>query len=269
MKYITSFIFCLLFLFFANSYSRAQSYPDTYASNTITLRSDFPSKSVLMSNLQSDKAGDMSPIIGAASWDDNGKQLQCRSLLEFNYLFIPRMIMNDPSLITSAELVLYPVQVTNNPDEVNKKSRFIVRRVLSDWEDTATRWLNQPDADSAMQVKEELKKKQKSKLVSVDVTGLVMDMIRNGNNGFMICQDLHADDNIALSQWFASPKNEDENKRPLLVIRYKYYIDPSMTSLPSLRENDIQRQLEMKMSNRPATGTAPVAEPVKTDPVKD
>jgi hypothetical protein len=267
----TPLFFFRLLLLLPFSSATAQLFPENYTHGSVTIRSDFPSKSVLVSNLIVDKTGDMSPIIGAASWADSGKQLQCRSLLEFNYFFMPPMVMRDPSLITSAELILYPVQVTDNQNDLNKTSRIIVRRVLEDWEDSSTMWANQPVADSTMQVKEFLKKKHKTKPVSVDVTGQVMDMIRYGNNGFMICYDPANTPDMTLSQWFASPKNEDQNKRPLLVINYKQMQNPSLTGRKETGMDALKRQLDREELVRQQTqaSTAPVPEPVKTNPVKD
>lgn len=267
----------LLPLFFALlsvasfSSATAQFAVQNYSKGSVTIRSDYPPKSVLVSSISADKAGDMSSIIGAASWQsDSGKQLQCRSLLKFNDLFIPQSIINDPSLILSAELILSPVQVIDNQNDLNKTSRFMVRRVLSSWEDTSTKWINQPEADSSMQVTEYLKKRQKNKLVSVDVTGLVMDMLRNGNNGFMICHEPATDPNMTLSQWFASPKNEDADKRPLLIINYKQPLNTALSLRPEIEIDALQRKLIAEMNRQSTnTGTAPVIEPVKTNPVKD
>ncbi len=268
----------LLPLFFALlsvasfSSATAQFALQNYSRGSVTIRSDYPPKSVLVSSISADKAGDMSSIIGAASWQsDSGRQLQCRSLLKFNDLFIPQSIINDPSLILSAELILSPIQVIDNQNDLNKTSRFIVRRVLYNWEDTSTKWTNQPEADSAMQVTEYLKKRQKNKLVSVDVTGLVMDMLRYGNNGFMICHEPSTAPNMTLSQWFASPKNEDADKRPLLVINYKRMQNFSLTGRKETDIDALKRQLDSEelVRQQAQASSAPVAEPVKTNPVKD
>ena len=272
------FVYCLL-LIFSSAATRAQSFSGGYYSNySITLRSDYPSKSVLVTDLFKDRFGDMSPIIGAANWTDNGRQLQCRSLLKFNYIFLPGMIVNDPSLITSAELILYPALVGAVQNDQATTTKFFVRRVLENWEDTATMWMNQPAADSSMQVKEVMKKKQKNKPVSVDVTGLVMDMLRFGNNGFMICHDNSPEQPITSGHWFASPKNEDETIRPLLVINYKRNWIPQQLQRSAFTAEDIVREMDMKLLKLHMPGTnapimeptrEPVTEPVKTNPVKD
>jgi hypothetical protein len=271
MKQTTLPLFFALLLAASFSTATAQFAVQNYNRGSVTIRSDYPPRSVLVSSISADKAGDMSPIIGAASWQaDSGKQMQCRSLLKFNDFFIPQSIINDPSLILSAELILSPVQLTDNQNDLNKTSRFIVRRVLYNWEDTSTKWTNQPEADSAMQVTEYLKKRQKNKPVSVDVTGLFMDMLRNGNNGFMICHEPPTDPNMTLGQWFASPKNEDADKRPLLVINYKQSPNTALSMRPEIEIDALQRKLIAEMNREKTnTGTGPVIEPVKTNPVKD
>ncbi|MBK9568876.1 MAG: DNRLRE domain-containing protein [Chitinophagaceae bacterium] len=272
------FVYCLL-LIFSTTATRAQSYSGgNYPNYSITLRSDYPSKSVLVTDLFKDRFGDQSPIIGAANWTDSGRQLQCRSLLKFNYIFLPGMIVNDPSLITSAELILYPVLVGAVQNDQATPTKFYVRRVLENWEDTATMWMNQPPADSIMQVKEVMKKKQKNKPVSIDVTGLVMDMLRYGNNGFMICHDNTSELPMTSGHWFASPKNEDETIRPLLVIHYRSNWLPPVNGRSLFSAEDIVREMDMKIMKQNLPGTngpvmepvrEPVTEPVKTNPVKD
>lgn len=237
-----------------------------YINQSVTIRSDFPTKSVLVSSITPEKSGDESPIIGYANWSDNGNQFQCRSYLRFGNLFIPRIIQEDPSLITRAELILYPVSVQNSPEEKDKISRFTVHRVLENWADTTTRWNNQPAADSLYAVKWALRKKQKEKLVSVDVTGLVMDMVRYENNGFMISYDSSGKTPVSRWQWFASPWYQDAERRPLLVIYYKQPYTPlGSLGVATNTESDIRRAEDMKQT-RPATTGGPAPMPVNTPP---
>lgn len=222
------FVYCLL-LILSSTATHSQNYFGQYINQTITLRSDYPSKSVLVSNLLADKFGDMSPFIITANWTDKGRQLECRSLLQFNYVLLPENILTNPSMIISAELVLYPLHVSLDEDDLNKPVKFTVRRVLEYWNDSATMWINQPVVDSSMVVTKLIKKKNKNNPVKVDVTELVSEMIQSGNNGFMICPQDVKDETIALGQLFASPKNEDEEIRPLLVIKYRQMFNPNLS----------------------------------------
>lgn len=261
-RQLLSLLSCSLALFGTTATAQTNT---PYINQSVTIRSDFPTKSVLVSSITPEKAGDESPIIGYANWADNGTQFQCRSYLRFGNLFIPRIIQEDPSLITRAELILYPVSVQNSPDETDKISRFTVRRVLENWADTTTRWNHQPVADSLFEVKWALRKKQKGKLVSVDVTGLVMDMVRYENNGFMISYDSSGKTPVAKWQWFASPWYEDSERRPLLVIHYKQPFTPlGSLGVATNPESDIRRAEDLKQQRQNTSGPTPM--PVNTPP---
>lgn len=250
-------------LLFAGTPAIAQS-DIPYSSQTITYRSDLIPKSTLISNLAPDKAGAESPIIGTANWGDNGKNYQCRSYLRFANMIVPRAVYEDPSLITKAELVLFPVDVSEGSSDKDKTSRFIVRRVLEQWNDSATRWDNQPAADSLYTVKWAMKKKQKSKLASIDVTGMVMDMVRTENNGFLIVPDTTSKYTAARSQWFASPLYEDESRRPLLIIHYKVPVGPLSLLQPQNKDEDVLL-MERRLRSQPVMGSVK-PEPVNTPP---
>jgi hypothetical protein len=114
----------------------------------ITLESDSSTKSALISNLNEEKSGDMSPVIGAASWLDNDKTLQCNSLIEFDFNLIPVEIKKLPSIIIRADLVLYPINVEFVAKD-NEKPRIIhIQQVRDNWEDTTVKWKNQPTANT-------------------------------------------------------------------------------------------------------------------------
>lgn len=243
-----------------SAFSQQEVY---YASQTLTFRSDLLPKSTLVSNVAPDKPGSLSPIIGSANWGEDGKNYQCRSYLRFVNMFLPRAVVEDPSLITLAELVLFPVDVSDNAADKEKSSRFVVRRVIEQWNDSATRWDNQPAADSLFMVKWSLKKKQKSKLASIDVTGMVMDMVRTENNGFLIAHDTSGKYTASRSQWFASPLYEDENRRPLLIIHYKVPVGLT-SSKPMTKDEDVlirENRMKAQLPNRDVK-----PEPVNTPP---
>jgi len=271
MKQNKSALLCCLLFVLSSTTTTAQYYFGEYINQSVILRSDFPSKSVLVSNLLANKVGDMSPVIGAAYWADSGRQLECRSLLEFNYIFLPKMIREDPSLITSAELILSPVNTLFTKNDLNKPVNFIVRRVLQNWEDSSTMWINQPLSDSTVQVNKMVKVKNKNYPVSVDVTKLVLDMLRYGNKGFMIFPEYSAQQPTASGQLFASPKNDDENLRPLLVINYRKMADPFL-DLRAWNDNAANPH-PMRIPQQEVLGHVPLKEPViepdKTKPIKE
>lgn len=283
MKHSRSLFVCCLFLIFSSTANHAQYYSGDYINHTAILRSDIPAKSVLVSNLLEDSVGDMSPVICSANWKESGKQLECRSLLKFNYNYLPEFLINDPSLIVSAELILYPLQLIFSETDADKPARFVVRRVAEDWIDTATSWSHQPSADSSLQAKKLIKVKNKNDIVTVDVTRLVLKMLRKGNNGFLISQDDSDPESVAKGQFFASPKYELEDLRPLLVINYRRFSEPSaafrqwndMNTGRDYYYRGMQPRTQsypaMEPVKEPAYTPAPTPQPVTTNPgpVKD
>lgn len=260
-----SLIAIILALFFTSAQGMAQTVTG-YSDMSVMFKADTTTKSVLVSNLFEDRAGDQSPIIGAAGWFDKGRQLQCRSLLAFDYGILPRLIKSDQ--ITSARLILNPVQLENtDANTQNKNSRIMVRRVLQPWEDSLTTWINQPLSNSGGEVKKEVPVKKKDRTVNIDVTKMVKDMFEFGNNGFLICNPDSLETNNSFSQWFASAKNENENIRPVLVINYAvpYSYSPYQNQkMPPLPMTAKDRAELMQIYFRPETGTSgPVKEPVK------
>jgi hypothetical protein len=265
MKYSNSLsVFFLLFLFYSANSSAQQYYWGEFINQSIILRSDSRSKSVLVTNMSQEKTGDLSPVMIAASWADSSKQLECRSFLEFNYISLPKILINDPSLISSAELILYPVNEILSENNINKAGKFVVRRVTEKWEDSATVWSNQPTADSTIQVIKKVKMKQKNNPVFVDVTKLVREMLLSGNKGFMICSENPTSESKATGVLFASPKNNNETLRPLLVINYREHTGPAL----ALR-SWIKSHQRTNGTPRQTTGNTPLAQPTNNTPEKD
>ena len=246
----------------------AQSFPG-YSEVSIIFKADSTAKSALVSNLLVDRTGDQSPIMGAAAWLDSGKQLQCRSFLSFDYRNVPFFIK--PEQITSAHLILNPLQLENAlGNNENQLSKFTVRRVTKPWEDSLTNWLTQPTSTSEFEVTKLLSAKKKDRTVKIDVTKIVRDMFRFGNNGFMIAYKDSAEKTAFLSQWFASAKNENENIRPMLVIFYQVeYMRSPDQNIPTLPMTARAREELMQSYMRPEpVVVTPPTEPVKA-PIKD
>ena len=268
MKNSTKPLVAVALLIFITSVQSFAQPLTAYSDMSVWLKADTTSKSVLVSNLFEDRAGDQSPIIGAAAWFDKGKQLQCRSLLAFDYGILPRLIK--PEQITSAQLILNPVQLENTEDDVeNQKSKFIIRRVLQPWEDSLTTWINQPLSNSGNEVTKMISPKKKDRTVKIDVTKMVKDMFLFGNNGFMICHQDSLEKTASFSQWFASAKNENQNIRPVLIINYALQYNAAQyqnQKIPALPLTVKDRNELMQMYFRPETETSgPVKEPVKDE----
>ncbi|MEO6611407.1 MAG: DNRLRE domain-containing protein [Chitinophagaceae bacterium] len=246
----------------------AQSYT-SYTGMSTVLKADTNTHSALVSNLFEDRAGDQSPVLGTAGWSDKGKHFQCRSLLIFNYGALPAIIK--PEHIISADLILNPVQLDGSVMNEEKNSTFIVRRILQPWEDSLTSWANQPLANYGDEVVKIIKPNKKDRTVKIDVTRLVKDMFRFGNNGFLICNGDSLEKTGTFSQWFASARNEDYNIRPSLVIYYEVAYKPvapndKIPPLP-LTARDKQELMDMYFRKEPVTTTAPVVPP--PTPIKE
>ncbi|MBP9103785.1 MAG: DNRLRE domain-containing protein [Chitinophagaceae bacterium] len=243
MKNIKAFFACFFLFTFFTGIAQNNAYPDpsyknssnTFTTNRINsndylasintfrivLNSDSSTKSVLVSNIMDNKAGDMSPILGAATWFDNDEELQCRSLLEFNLELLPIEVRENPSLIRFAELVLYPLNVEFAENDNNKMSFFYVRQILQRWNESTTMWKDQPLSDSIFQTPVLIEQKDKDFPANIDVTTFVKKMIKKENNGFMIFHDNEMNESLSAGQLFASPKNANPELRPQLIIYFE------------------------------------------------
>lgn len=235
-----------------------------YSNVSFIVRADSTARSVLLSNLMENSNGSESPIIGSANWSDSGKLLQCRSLLSFDYGMLTTII--DPEHIIKAELVLNPLLTANDQEnDKGKASKLVVRRVLQPWEDSLISWANQPPADTRNESSRLLSNKKKETAVRINVTELVRDMFKYGNNGFLLSsKDLTAN---PYSYWFASVKNQDKDLRPLLLISisvpYSVMRDAGVPPLP-LTTEDKAELLRMYTRPEPVTTTPPPPkEPIK------
>lgn len=260
--------FLLLIIIISSTPVAAQSYAG-FSEVSIVLKADSTAKSVLVSNLLADRTGDQSPIIGTAVWLDSGRQLLCRSYLAFNYGILPKMISAEQ--ITSAQLILNPLQLGNAEEEKTEQpSKLVVRRVLQPWEDSLTNWLTQPSSTMENEAIKVLPQKKRDRTIKIDVTKIVRNMFESGNNGFMISYKDSLAKASFTSQWFASAKNENENIRPLLVINYEIpyqrNYDQNYPALP-LTVQDRREMLQNYIRPEPIIVTPP-AEPIKT-PVKE
>lgn len=268
MKITSTFLSVSLAIFissavFAQSYSRYSDY-------SIILKADSNSRSVLLSNLLETKPGNQSPIIGTAAWTDLGRQLQCRSLLSFDYGVLPKVISAEQ--ISKAELILVPLQINSTIDNSDKQfSKFIVQRVVEQWDDSLATWSNQPLADMKGEVTKQINPKKKDKLVKINVTDMVKNMFLLGNNGFLIKYEDSLSAAASFSHWFASAKNENEDLRPLLVITLEYHIAPAafaneyIKPLP-MTARDRQAMMDNYIRPEPVAVTPPV---IVKEPIKD
>lgn len=263
-------LFAATLSFIISTTLSAQTYSG-YSDVSITLKSDTTTRSSLISNLIEDRAGDVSPIIGAAAWFDNNKNLQCRSLLSFNYGILPKLI--SPDQIVEARLILKPVEIiTKETISGTHYPKIIVRRVLQPWEDSVTNWITQPTANLTDEAVKNIPEKKRNRPVSIDVTSIVKNMFLYGNNGFMIRYEDSLQGVGILNQWFASARFEDEELRPELMIRWSRpanYRPPTLNLADASLPSDVMRQYYNQAVNQPYVQPQPVnppPTPVPEDP---
>jgi hypothetical protein len=220
---------CLLSIFVAQTgISQQLNY------KRLTLRSDFPSKTVLLSNANQE-LGVRSPFLVAAAIKENNTRYEYRSLLQFNYDYLPEAIKTDPHMISSAYLVLFPANADFLKNNYNEPARLLVKRITGEWTDSIIAWDNQPVTDSNQFATEKITIRKKDWQVKIDVTYLVKDMLLYGNKGFLICQSNPVVQDSLTGLSFASSLNDNKNLRPLLVITYSdgSYSSPLMQSHPT------------------------------------
>jgi hypothetical protein len=230
------------------------------ATREISLRfkTDSSSKAVLLSNLMPEANGNASPYIGTAYWSDSNILRECRSLLSFDLGSLVWLIK--PEQVTRATLFLQPVQ----PGAVNQyhTNKFIVRRVTEPWEDSMTTWNNQPNYSRQDEVIKKVSADNSDQTVKVNVTEMLRNMIREGNNGFMLCFPPRDEVAATASKWFGSGKNEKAAFRPVLQIDF-YVRKASSPGFPTspLIEVVERNQREVRPETTPSKETGKKAEP--------
>lgn len=268
-----SFVLLISFSTLAQTYSG-------FSDACIVLKSDTTTKSVLISNLLEDRVGDISPIIGAAAWAEKNKKLQCRSLLYFEYGMLPMFIK--PEQITEAKLILRPLEMNTVESAAGiQASEFIVRRIVEPWEDTLTSWLTQPASNTEDEKIKFLSENKKGKTVRIDVTEIVQNMFRYGNNGFMISFKDSMETSVFLSQWFASARYENKKLRPELLINYSlpvydhfsigvlpvaFGFPPPRSVLGMLQQNPMQQPVITNPPPQQTTTQPPIKVPTSNEP---
>ncbi|MEK7226889.1 MAG: DNRLRE domain-containing protein [Bacteroidota bacterium] len=193
--------------------------------------------------------------------------MQCRSLLAFDYGILPKLLK--PEQIVEAQLILRPVEFST-VESINgvPSPKFSIQRIVEPWEDSLINWLTQPASEVTDETVKQLDVTRKRKTIKIDVTEIVKNMFRFGNNGFMIRNEDSLETAVFISQWFASAKNEDEKLRPQLVIKWSrpvatfdYENDRSFVdmALNGWRRNQIPYQQPM---GQPYNAQEPVPAPV-------
>lgn len=195
----------------------AQQSFASYRQYSVNITSDSNARTVILSNLLEDKPGGNPAYIGAARWTEDNRDLECRSLLAFDFQSLGLIIK--PDQLVNAQLVLTPIHLNKASDNpLSFEYKIMVKRIAQTWEDTSVTWLKQPLTDEKNIALKKISQDKMNKPVKINVTEQVKNMLRYGNNGFMINYQEGTPAGEAIGQWFASSTCEDKEKRPVLLL---------------------------------------------------
>lgn len=230
--------FLLICLYAADGRIHSQTFAN-FREYTITITSDTTSKTVILSNLFENEPGGNPDFIGAARWTDANRNLDCRSLLSFELGPVFKIIK--PEQVVSAQLVLTPVRLTaqaENPESFERKLEVL--RITEQWDDDNVIWNRQPLTDNEHIASKKLSQEKKDKAVKINVTQQVRDILRYGNNGFMLRYEEDSLSAATAGRWFASCTNEDAAKRPVLVLEISL---PALPAAPFFETSPLLAQI--------------------------
>jgi hypothetical protein len=155
------------------------------------------------------------PDFIANAWTSGGSPLLERSLMQFDLSSIP----NNATII-SAQLSLYghvSIDNTQNSSPLSGSNASLLQRVTAAWNPNTVTWNNQPATTTTNQVPLAQSTSSTENYLNIDIKNMVVDMINNGNYGFMFRLDTESYYRCLL---FATMANSDTTKFPTLVINY-------------------------------------------------
>ncbi|RYZ95782.1 MAG: carboxypeptidase regulatory-like domain-containing protein, partial [Sphingobacteriaceae bacterium] len=151
----------------------------------------------------------------AGAWTNNGVFFM-RGAMKFDLSGIPAN-----ATIVSAKLTLFSIPDPQNGDQINANSgpanSMFIQRLTQDWNATTATWTNQPTATSTNQVNIPHTSQNFLDLVDINVTGIVRDMLTQGNHGFQMRLQNESIYNV---RQFASSVHSNTAKHPKLVVAY-------------------------------------------------
>jgi type IX secretion system substrate protein len=168
------------------------------------------------------------PDFLANAWTNGGNPLTERSLMQFDFSSIP---MN--ATIISAQLSLYghnSIDNTQNSSPLSGSNASLLQRVTAAWSPNTVTWNNQPATTTTNQVPLAESISSTENYLNIDIKNMVVDMINNGNYGFMFRLDTESYYRCLL---FATMANSDTATFPTLVINYSVGNTTCTTIYPS------------------------------------
>lgn len=151
--------------------------------------------------------------LDVVEWTWNGVVGSIYSLINFDLDVLPV-----EAEIKTAYLSLYisPDAYFSQNSSASSSSEFVIKRIITPWNDNTVNWNNKPTTTNQNTV---IVTNQHQNYAKIDVTNLIIDMIRDRQNsfGFMLSCTVQQKYR-GLS--FASSEHPNENLRPKLTITY-------------------------------------------------
>ena len=152
------------------------------------------------------------PMLSVFSWTSNGEFSNARMLIQFDLSSIlPQTI------VKKAELLFYWKSYDNLIEQTGENS-FTIYKITKAWNENTVTWNNQPaitNTDSVVVTKSHNPEQD----YSINVTGLVQDMINNPSNnyGFMCKLNEEYPYHLVI---LASSEDSNIDKHPKLVVYF-------------------------------------------------
>jgi hypothetical protein len=186
-------------------------------SNTITIKpANNQEVGQLTSNFPNSAGGAGGSQFTMAAWTSGGEPLNIRSIIKFDYVSIPA-----GAIIDSAKLYIYGVSNPAGGNGVDahygSSNSCYVRRITSSWTAPNPFTWNNPPSFSTQNESAIPQSVGSFDDNVINVTGMVKDMIQNGNYGFYFGLNTEVTYNV---RQYASSFNSDASKHPKLVISY-------------------------------------------------
>ncbi len=175
----------------------------------------------------------------AIAWTCSSLPCTDRSFIQFDLGQIP-----PGAQIVSAQLNLYahPNPATASPPMQGTANECLIQRVLSSWDENTITWNNQPATTPVNQVSLAQSLSAYQNHTNIDVKWMVIDMMANGNYGFMLRL---ANETPYNGKIFASSDHPDPNYHPSLEVCY----------FLTTNENIIPQQRDLAVYPNPSAGT--------------
>ena len=153
-------------------------------------------------------------VVRAEAWRWTDRPDTIRGLINFDLSELPK-----GAEILDARLSLYFFANANFTKQVGENT-MVIRRIISSWKETEVTWNNQPSTTNENEVQVPPSTSETQDYVDLDVTKLVVDMVKDSDNsfGFMLAMD---EEVVFKGLTFASSDHSDAEKHPKLEIRYR------------------------------------------------